>query len=79
MVLLDTGLTPHALLRQCQAIEAWRGRTRSARWGSRTLDVDIVKYGDRHIEAPDLVLPHPELPNRDFWLRELAELESHAR
>ena len=79
MVLLETGLTPHELLRSCQAIEVARGRTRSGRWGSRTLDLDIVKYGDRRIEAPDLVVPHPELPNRDFWLRELAELESHAR
>ncbi len=79
MVLLETGLTPHALLRRCQAIEAARGRTRGARWSSRTLDLDIVKYGDRRIDAPDLVVPHPELPNREFWLRELAELESHAR
>jgi 2-amino-4-hydroxy-6-hydroxymethyldihydropteridine diphosphokinase len=79
MVLLETGLAPHALLRGCQAIEAARGRTRSSRWGSRTLDLDIVKYGDRRIDAPDLVVPHPELPNRDFWLRELAELESHDR
>lgn len=79
MVLLETGLTPHALLRRCQAIEAARGRTRSGRWSSRTLDLDIVKYGDRRIETPDLVVPHPELPNRDFWTRELAELESHAR
>ena len=79
MVLLDTGLSPHALLRGCQAIEAARGRTRSSRWGSRTLDLDIVKYGERCINAPDLVVPHPELPNRDFWHRELAELESHAR
>ncbi len=78
MVLLETGLTPHALLRRCQAIEAARGRTRGPRWGSRTLDVDIVKYGDRRVDGPDLVIPHPELPNRDFWQRELKELENHA-
>jgi len=79
MVLLETGLTPQELLRRCQAIEAGHGRARGGRWGSRTLDLDIVKYGDRCIDAPDLVVPHPELPNRDFWLRELAELKSHAR
>ncbi|MGH7628297.1 MAG: 2-amino-4-hydroxy-6-hydroxymethyldihydropteridine diphosphokinase [Gemmatimonadales bacterium] len=79
MVLLETGLTPHTLLRRCQAIEAARGRTRSSRWGSRTLDLDIVKFGDRRIDSPDLVVPHPELPNRDFWKRELTELEGHAR
>jgi 2-amino-4-hydroxy-6-hydroxymethyldihydropteridine diphosphokinase len=77
MVLLETGLTPRALLRGCQEIEAGRGRTRASRWGSRTLDLDIVKYGDRRVNDPDLVVPHPELPNRDFWLRELAELERH--
>ena len=79
MVLLETGLTPHALLRRCQAIETARGRSRSSRWASRTLDLDIVKYGERQINTPDLVIPHPELPNREFWRRELAELESHAR
>jgi 2-amino-4-hydroxy-6-hydroxymethyldihydropteridine diphosphokinase len=79
MVLLETALSPHDLLRRCQAIEAERGRTRAARWGSRTLDLDIVKFGDRQIDSPDLVVPHPELPSREFWRRELAELEAHAR
>jgi 2-amino-4-hydroxy-6-hydroxymethyldihydropteridine diphosphokinase len=79
MVLLETGLAPHALLRHCQAIETAAGRVRGGRWDSRTLDLDIVKYGERRIEAPDLVVPHPELPSRAFWLRELAELETHAR
>jgi 2-amino-4-hydroxy-6-hydroxymethyldihydropteridine diphosphokinase len=79
MVLLETALSPHELLRRCQAIEAERGRTRAARWGSRTLDLDIVKFGDRQIDSPDLVVPHPELPSREFWRRELAELEAHAR
>ena len=79
MVLLRTGLSPEQLLVACQAIEASRGRTRGARWSARTLDLDIVKYGERRIVAPDLVVPHPELPNRDFWQRELMELATHAR
>ncbi|HEU5170822.1 MAG TPA: 2-amino-4-hydroxy-6-hydroxymethyldihydropteridine diphosphokinase [Gemmatimonadales bacterium] len=79
MVLLETGLDPRELLRECRAIEAARGRARGERWGSRTLDVDIVKYGRRRIREPDLVVPHPELPNRDFWRRELAELDPHER
>lgn len=79
MVLLRTGLSPEQLLVACHAIEASRGRTRGARWSSRTLDLDIVKYGERCIVAPDLVVPHPELPNRDFWQRELMELATHAR
>jgi 2-amino-4-hydroxy-6-hydroxymethyldihydropteridine diphosphokinase len=49
---------------------------RTEHWGARTLDLDIVRYGDRRVADPDLIIPHPELPNRDFWQRELAELES---
>jgi 2-amino-4-hydroxy-6-hydroxymethyldihydropteridine diphosphokinase len=77
MVLLETALSPHALLRGCQAIEAARGRTRTSRWDARTLDLDIVKYGERRVNDSVLVVPHPQLPHRDFWQRELAELESH--
>lgn len=79
MVLLETRLTPRELLEACQAIERARGRVRGERWGARTLDVDIVRYGGRHLTEPDLIIPHPELPNRDFWLRELAELQAHER
>jgi 2-amino-4-hydroxy-6-hydroxymethyldihydropteridine diphosphokinase len=79
MVLLETALAPRALLAACQAIERSRGRVRGERWGARTLDVDIVRYGHRRIADPDLIIPHPELPNRDFWIRELAELEAHER
>jgi 2-amino-4-hydroxy-6-hydroxymethyldihydropteridine diphosphokinase len=77
MVLLETSLDPRALLAACQAIERSRGRVRAERWGARTLDLDIVRYGRRRIADPDLIIPHPELPNRDFWIRELAELEAH--
>jgi 2-amino-4-hydroxy-6-hydroxymethyldihydropteridine diphosphokinase len=79
MVLLETRLTPRELLEACQAIERARGRVRGERWGPRTLDVDIVRYGRRRVTEPDLIIPHPELPNRDFWLRELAELQAHER
>ena len=74
MVLLETGLSPRALLEACQRIEQRRGRVRTTRWGPRPLDLDIVRYGHRRIDEPGLIIPHPELPNRDFWLRELAEL-----
>jgi 2-amino-4-hydroxy-6-hydroxymethyldihydropteridine diphosphokinase len=79
MVLLETTLEPRVLLAACQAIERSRARVRSERWGARTLDLDIVRYGGRRIAEPDLIIPHPELPNRDFWIRELAELEAHER
>jgi len=75
MVLLETGLPPADLLAHCRAIEAERGRERGERWGSRTLDLDIVRYGARIVREPDLMIPHPELPNRDFWQREIAELD----
>jgi len=76
MVLLDTALEPEALLGHCRAIEAERGRVRTERWGPRTLDLDIVRFGDRTVRRLDLVIPHPELPHRDFWRRELAELDA---
>ena len=75
MVLLETALQPAELLVHCRAIEAERGRERRERWGPRTLDLDIVRYGGRSMQTPELTIPHPELRNRDFWQREIAELE----
>ncbi len=79
MVLLETALEPEALLAECRTIEAERGRERRAgtgeRWGPRTLDLDIVRFGARAVRSQDLTIPHPELKNRDFWQREIAELE----
>ncbi len=77
MVLLDTRLEPAELLVRLHAIESERGRERqpAVRWGPRTLDLDIVRFGDRVMREPTLVVPHPELPNRPFWQRELAELD----
>ncbi|PYP17004.1 MAG: 2-amino-4-hydroxy-6-hydroxymethyldihydropteridine diphosphokinase [Gemmatimonadetes bacterium] len=76
MVLIETTLGPDELLRQCRTIEAERGRERRERWGPRTLDLDIVRYGERTVQEANLTIPHPELPNRDFWRREIAELEA---
>ena len=76
MVLLDTELTPAELLAHCYAIETERGRVRRERWGPRTLDLDIVRYGERTVHEPQLIIPHPELPSRDFWRREMAELDA---
>jgi 2-amino-4-hydroxy-6-hydroxymethyldihydropteridine diphosphokinase len=78
MVLLETTLEPAELLDLLHAIESERGRERRAgvRWGPRTLDLDIVRFGDRVVREPGLVIPHPEVPNRPFWQRELAELEA---
>lgn len=76
MVLLETTLRPADLLKFCRAIEAERGRERRERWGPRTLDLDIVRYGARTVQEPDLTIPHPELPNRRFWQREIEEIET---
>lgn len=78
MVLLRTGLAPRALLEACLAIERAAGRERRTRWGPRTLDLDIVRYGTLQVHDADLVVPHPEVPRRPFWQRELAELIPHA-
>jgi 2-amino-4-hydroxy-6-hydroxymethyldihydropteridine diphosphokinase len=77
MVLLETALEPAELLGHLHTIESERGRNRRAgvRWGPRTLDLDIVRFGDRVMQDAALVLPHPEVPNRSFWQRELAELD----
>lgn len=79
MVLLETDLEPRALLQACQTIERREGRERTERWGARTLDLDIVRFGNRQVKESDLIIPHPELPNRDFWRRELAELNPDER
>jgi 2-amino-4-hydroxy-6-hydroxymethyldihydropteridine diphosphokinase len=78
MVLLETSLEPGVLLGHLLGIEAERGRARgvTVRWGPRTLDLDIVRYGDRVIREAELTVPHPELPHREFWQRELAELDA---
>ncbi len=79
MALLETALEPRALLQKLQEIERREGRQRTEHWGARTLDLDIVRFGDRRVRERDLIIPHPELSNRDFWRRELAELELNER
>ncbi|MCZ6917311.1 MAG: 2-amino-4-hydroxy-6-hydroxymethyldihydropteridine diphosphokinase [Gemmatimonadetes bacterium] len=74
MVLLDTEQAPTEILEAAQAAERETGRVREDRWGPRTLDVDIVRFGDRNIRRSDLTVPHPELARRPFWLREHTEL-----
>jgi 2-amino-4-hydroxy-6-hydroxymethyldihydropteridine diphosphokinase len=70
-----TGLAPMDLLRCLQRIENDQGRVRKAeRWGARTLDLDMLIYGDQVIELPDLVVPHPGLAERAFVLYPLHEI-----
>ena len=75
MVALATSLTPEALLAHLQAIEQRLGRVRAKRWGPRTIDLDLVRFGSRRLSSASLTVPHPGLDHRDFWQRELAELQ----
>lgn len=74
MVAIETTLSPRELLDALHGIERSEGRVRGVRWGPRTLDLDIVMFDGKTVNEPDLLVPHPELPNRDFWQRELVEL-----
>ena len=76
MLLLDTDLSPRALLEVCLAIEQAAGRIRHNQWDSRTLDIDIVRFGKLRVDDPDLQIPHPGLTDRDFWKREIREIEA---
>jgi 2-amino-4-hydroxy-6-hydroxymethyldihydropteridine diphosphokinase len=76
MMLLETSLDPGRFLKMLHKIEDEHGRTRGGeRWGPRTLDLDIVRFGTRRLRDHDLRIPHPELPNREWWQREIEELD----
>ena len=77
MLLLHTTMTPRDLLHAAQDIERRAGRVRTGHWDSRTLDIDLVRFGDLTLDDPELTLPHPGLADREFWQRELAELDAH--
>ena len=72
---LRTTLTARALLEACLAVEQALGRVRDERWGPRTLDVDVLTYGDERIDEPGLTVPHPRMHERAFVLIPLRELE----
>ena len=65
---------PYELLARCQALEAEAQRVRRERWGPRTLDVDVLLFGDVEMRDPELQIPHPRLRDRRFVLDPLAEL-----
>ena len=71
---ITTALSPLALLHSLQAIENHHGRVRLERWGARTLDLDILLYGDEIIALPDLNIPHTGLAERAFVLYPLYEI-----
>jgi 2-amino-4-hydroxy-6-hydroxymethyldihydropteridine diphosphokinase len=71
---LETNLTPRELLDVLLAVERRLGRERLERWGPRTIDLDLLLYGDEVIDEEGLTVPHPRLHERRFVLEPLADL-----
>ena len=74
VVIFETNLDPFDFSRRMHAIEDDLGRVRTIRNGPRTIDIDLVDFGGQVIDTPELTLPHPRAPLRDFVVRPLAEL-----
>jgi 2-amino-4-hydroxy-6-hydroxymethyldihydropteridine diphosphokinase len=71
---IDTTLLPQVLLEKLQEIEIRFGRVRKEHWGPRTLDIDILLYGNEIISTPTLTIPHPEMLRRCFVLEPATEI-----
>jgi 2-amino-4-hydroxy-6-hydroxymethyldihydropteridine diphosphokinase len=76
VVAVDTTLDPYSLLGIAHDLEAAAERVRSERWGPRTLDVDVLRYGDCRLDDPVLTIPHPRMFERAFVLVPLADLDA---
>lgn len=72
---IETSLPPRALLDLLLETERSLGRVRGERWGPRTVDLDLLVYGDEIVDEPGLRVPHPRLHERRFALEPLAELD----
>jgi 2-amino-4-hydroxy-6-hydroxymethyldihydropteridine diphosphokinase len=75
---IETDRSPDGLLDLCRTVEDRLGRRRTVRWGPRTIDLDILLYGDLAVNAPALVIPHPRMAERKFVLAPLAEIAPDA-
>lgn len=71
---IDTILPPRELLRKLLQMERELGRERNQKWDPRTIDLDLLLYGDQIIDEPELTIPHPRLHERRFVLAPLAEI-----
>jgi len=71
MAEVDTSLAPLDLLDRCLEVESQLGRVRSGEWTPRTIDLDLIDYGEETIEHPRLRLPHPRIAERDFVVHPL--------
>ncbi|CAA2139443.1 2-amino-4-hydroxy-6-hydroxymethyldihydropteridine diphosphokinase [Hyphomicrobium sp. ghe19] len=78
-IAIQTTLSPHELLKRCQAVENDMGRVRTIRWGPRVIDVDILTFKDLAIADPDLAVPHPLIAERAFVLVPLKDVAPELR
>jgi 2-amino-4-hydroxy-6-hydroxymethyldihydropteridine diphosphokinase len=76
---VETDLEPRALLRACLDVERELGRQRREPWGPRTIDVDVLTYGELEVDEPDLRIPHPRMGERAFVLVPLGELRGEGQ
>ena len=76
---LNTSLSAEQLLRHCQSIEHKQQRLRKKHWGARTLDIDILLYGNQVIHRHNLIIPHQEMHHRDFVIVPLLEIAPKIR
>lgn len=72
---IRTDLTPHELLKKLNLIENQLGRVREEHWGPRTIDLDIIFYGDLILNDDDLIIPHPRAQLREFVLGPICEID----
>ncbi|MDO3642753.1 2-amino-4-hydroxy-6-hydroxymethyldihydropteridine diphosphokinase [Mucilaginibacter sp. L3T2-6] len=79
VIVLETEATAQEVLDKILNIELMLGRKREEKWGSRTIDIDILFYGDEIINEEGLHIPHPELHNRRFTLEPLKEIAPDLR
>ncbi len=73
-ILIETSLTPRALLQQLLTIENQFGRVRQERWGARSLDLDLLLFSDQIVDLPGLTIPHPRLHERPFVLVPMTDI-----
>ena len=74
VIQIETSYEPYSLLQKCLKIEQSSGRIREDKWGPRTLDIDILFFGETVLQSDGLKIPHPEASNRAFVLLPLAEI-----
>lgn len=76
---LETNLAPHDLMHSILKIEREMGRERLQKKGPRTIDIDILLFGDSIVNSPEVTIPHPAMPHRRFVLEPLAEIAAESR